>query len=59
MVFKEIKTGYRIDQIPSSRRQVAEAFLYAGILTLLASRKLFRLLAAEEEGHRFRVGRWC
>jgi len=58
MVFKELKSGYRIDQVPSGRRVVAEAFLYAGILTLLASRKLFRLLAAEEEGHRFRVGRW-
>jgi putative transposase len=58
LVFKELKSGYRIDQVPSGRRQVAEAFLYAGILTLLASRKLFRLLAAEEDGHRFRVGRW-
>jgi putative transposase len=58
MVFKELKSGYRIHQIPSGRRPVAEAFLYAGILTLLASRKLFRLLAAEEQGHRFRVGRW-
>lgn len=58
LVFKELKSGYRIDQVPSGRREVAEAFLYSGILTLLASRKLFRLLAAEDEGHRFRIGRW-
>jgi len=59
LVFKELKSGYRIDQVPSGRKVVAEAFLYAGILTLLASRKLFRLLASQEgDGHRFRVGRW-
>jgi len=36
---------------------VAETFLYRS-LTFLASRKPFRLLGAEEEGHRFRGGRW-
>jgi putative transposase len=58
LLFKELKTGYRIDEIPSARREVAEAFLYAAVLTFLVSRRLFHLLASEDSQGRFRVGKW-
>ncbi len=58
LLFKELKTGYRIDEVPSARKEVAEAFLYAAVLTFLVSRRLFHLLASEDSGRRFRVGRW-
>lgn len=58
LIFKELKSGYRLDQVSSARKPVAEAFLYAAILTLLVSRRLFCLLARDDEGQRFRTGRW-
>lgn len=58
LLFKELKSGYRIDQVPSAKKAVAEAFLYASILTLIVSRRLFRLFADGEGGRRFRIGRW-
>jgi putative transposase len=58
LLFKELKTGYRIDEVPSARKDVAEALLHAAVLTFLVSRRLFHLLSTQDRAGRFRVGRW-
>ncbi len=40
LFFRELKRRYRADEIPSRKRAVVEALLYASILTFLASRAL-------------------
>jgi putative transposase len=50
LLFREIKTHYRIDDVRSRRRQVTECLLYASILALLLSRRLHRLLAPRPTG---------
>lgn len=60
LIFKELKTGYRMDQITSGRKAVVEAMIYAAVLTLLVSRKLFRSLcrALGDLASRATSGRW-
>lgn len=48
LLFRELKSSYQLESIPSSKRHIAEAFLYASLLTLLASRAL--LLAVRRWG---------
>jgi IS4 transposase len=61
LLFKELKHHYRIDQMPSSNRNVVEALLYASILTLVVSRRLLdvvrRTLADVRE--RIPMQRWA
>lgn len=40
LVFKELKSSYKLDEIPSSKRHVVEALVYVAILTLTVSRLL-------------------
>lgn len=40
LLFRELKSCYRLDQLPSRKATVIEALVYASILTLLASRAL-------------------
>ena len=40
LLFRELKSQYRIADMPSGKRHVVEALVYAAILTLLASRRL-------------------
>ena len=40
LLFKELKHCYRLDQMPSRKREIVEALLYAAILTLIVSRRL-------------------
>jgi putative transposase len=49
LLFRELKSSYRLESIPSSKRHVVEAFVYASFLTLLASRAL--LLAIRRWGN--------
>ena len=60
LIFKELKSGYRMDQITSSRKAVAESMIYAAVLTLLVSRKLFRSVcnALGDLASRATAGRW-
>lgn len=61
MVFKELKSGYRLDEIESQKKSVVEAFIYSSVLTLIASRKLFKLFAEkipEKLHERISTGRW-
>lgn len=48
LLFRELKSCYQLASIPSRKRHVVEAFLYASLLTLLASRAL--LLAVRRWG---------
>jgi len=49
LLFRELKSSYQLESIPSSKRHVVEAFVYASFLTLLASRAL--LLAIRRWGN--------
>jgi putative transposase len=40
LMFKELKQHYRIDQLPSRKRVVVEALIYAALLTIIVSRAL-------------------
>lgn len=48
LLFRELKSCYKLESIPSRKSHVVEAFLYASLLTLLASRAL--LLAIRRWG---------
>jgi len=49
LLFRELKSSYQMESIPSSKSHVVEAFVYASLLTLLASRAL--LLAIRRWGN--------
>jgi len=44
LLFKELKSSYRIEDMPSSKRVVVEVLLYAALLTLVVSRRLLALV---------------
>jgi IS4 transposase len=44
LLFKELKSSYRLDEIPSRKSAVVEALLYAALLTFVASRRLLQVL---------------
>lgn len=53
LLFEELKSHYRLDQIPSRKRHVVEAMVYVALLSLAASRALLRALRGAM-GPRFR-----
>lgn len=61
LLFRELKSCYKLESIPTRKPHVVEAFLYASLLTLLASRAL--LLAVHRWGElgerRTPVERWA
>ena len=42
LLFAEWKSGYGLDQIPSRKKEAVEIFIYASVITMLASRTLLR-----------------
>lgn len=44
LLFKELKTYYRLEDLPSGKKVVVEALLYAAILTLVVSRRLLAVI---------------
>ena len=44
LLFSELKSNYRIDDMPSSKRAVVEVLLYAAFLTMVVSRRLLALV---------------
>ena len=44
LLFRELKCSYRIEQMPSGNKHVTEALIYAALLTLVLSRRLYRTL---------------
>jgi len=40
LIFKELKSHYQLDRLPSTKSHIVEALIYTAILTLIVSRKL-------------------
>ena len=40
LLFKELKSHYRLDELPSGKRYVVEALVYTAFLTLIVSRAM-------------------
>jgi putative transposase len=62
MAFKQLKSAYRLDQMPSSKRHVVEALLYAALITMMASRVLLdhvRSRLRAEMADRLPEDRWA
>lgn len=61
LFFRELKQSYRIDQLPSSKRHVVEALLYASILTLAVSRQMLKIVLGKkmDEATRVPMERWA
>ena len=50
LLFRELKTLYRIDHMPSGRRGATECLLYTALLALALSRRLQKLVAGAQSG---------
>ena len=48
LLFKELKNNYRMDNLPSKKKHVVEALVYAAILTLIVSRKILQQLRIQK-----------
>jgi putative transposase len=61
MVFKELKSYYRIDQIQSKKPHIVESLIWAAILTLMCSRRILQLIrnANPEQANRYTHLRWA
>ena len=44
LLFRELKTRYRLDNLPSANRHITETLIYASLLTLAVSRRLYQTL---------------
>lgn len=42
LLFRELKSHYRIDQMPSANKHITETLIFAALLSLVLSRKLYR-----------------
>ena len=42
LLFREMKSSYGLEQMPSRKRHIVETLLYASVVTLLVSRRLLR-----------------
>lgn len=62
LLFRELKSSYRMADMPSGKRHIVEALVYAGILTLLASRRLLaevRRKLGKDAAARVPTQRWA
>lgn len=61
LIFKELKSRYGLDVLPTANPQVVEALLWVGILTLLVSRRVYMLVHAAnlERAPRYTHLRWA
>jgi len=61
LTFKELKSRYQLDVIPSAKPEVVEAFIWIGILTLLCSRRVYLMVRSvdPEKAPRFTHLRWA
>jgi IS4 transposase len=61
LMFKELKSGFRMDQLPSRNKSAVEVFIYASILAMLVSRKLLRAVRDRlpQMAHRISDLRWA
>jgi IS4 transposase len=61
ILFKELKSKYALDVVPTSNPQIIEAFIWIAILTLLISRKIYTIIRRLNPGEkvvRFTQLRW-
>jgi hypothetical protein len=61
LLFRELKTRYRLDNMPSANRNVTETLIYASLLTLAVSRRLYRALTTRWRANAQRIpfDRWA
>jgi len=61
LIFKELKSRYGIDILPTRNPEIVEALLWVGILTLLVSRKVYWLVCEHnlERAVRYTHLRWA
>ena len=57
LLMKELKNTYRIDILPFEKKEVVEALIYTGILTLLVSRHLLAQVRATNPEYANRIPR--
>jgi len=61
MVFKELKSYYRMDQIDSENPDIIESLIWVSVLTLMCSRRVLQLIrnANPEKANRYTHLRWA
>lgn len=61
LIFKELKSKYGIDILPTANPEIVEALLWVGILTLLVSRRVYWLVCEHnlENAVRYTKIRWA
>ena len=60
LLFKELRSHYRLGELPSSRRVIVEALICTALLTLIVSRVLLAALLADlPRGRRIPTLRWA
>lgn len=61
LLFKEMKSHYRLEDLPSRKPHIVEALLYATLVTLVVSRRLLRAVRQTLQGrpHAVPEGRWA
>ena len=61
LLFREMKNSYRLESLPSRKRQIVEALLYATVLAVLASHALLRTVRrwAHLDERRTPLERWA
>lgn len=62
LAFKQLKSHYRIDQMPSAKRHIVEALLFAALITMMVSRVLLdwvRERTVREKQDRLPDDRWA
>ena len=61
LLFRELKSHYRLDHMPSGNRWISESLIYASVLTLVASRRLHHLARqrSRTDERRMPFDRWA
>jgi len=61
LIFKELKSHYRMDLIPSANPETVKCLIWIAILTLMRSRRILRLIqnANPENANRYTSLRWA
>ena len=61
LIFKELKSNYRMDQIPSANPNIVKCLIWVAILTLMCSRRILQLIrnANPENANRYTHLRWA
>jgi IS4 transposase len=61
LLFRELKTRYRLDQMPSAKRHIVEALILAAFITILVAQHLLQDVQRRlrKLSHRLRTERWA